>query len=231
MHEQIDALKNHYIICGVGRVGGNVAHELAVTGRPFVAVEDAAPAVDAFKGKFPNVPCLHGDSSDDSVLDRAGLKRAVGLFAVTGDDSKNLLITLTAKQVNPAIRVVARCHEIRNMDKLRRVGADAIVSPDFTGGMRIASSMIRPVVVGFLDEMLRSDTSLRVEEIRVPESAAPRTVAALAPGSREYILLAVKSSEGWEFNPAADREVVAGEVLVAMCTPNGRAALEKRVGT
>ena len=137
MQDRISKLKQHYIICGIGRVGANVAHELLVTDRAFVAIEDAQTVVASFHEKYPKTLVLHGDSSDDEILQHAGIERAAGLFAVTGDDSKNLLITLTAKQLNPGLRVVARCHEVRTIEKLKRVGADAIVSPDFTGGMRI----------------------------------------------------------------------------------------------
>jgi voltage-gated potassium channel len=229
MQDRIDKLKNHYIICGIGRVGTNVAHELHVTDRAFVAVEDAQPAIDAFHEKYPRTLALHGDSSDDDFLRRAGIERAAGLFAVTGDDGKNLLITLSAKQLNPGLRVVARCHEVRNIDKLKRVGADAIVSPDFTGGMRIASSMVRPAVVNFLDEMLRTDNKLRVEEVSIPEGFAERPLGELMAGSRDFVLLAVRSSEEWQFNPPSGYGIRAGATLVVMVNPEGRAALEKLV--
>ena len=172
MQERIDALSGHYIVCGIGRVGANVAHELAVTGRKFVALDESAEAVELFHEKYPDAFAMHGDAQDDELLKRAGVARAAGVFAVTGDDGGNVLITLSAKQLGPQARLVARCHEVRNIDKLKRVGADAIVSPDFTGGMRIASSMIRPTVVSFLDEMLRTDEKLRVEEVRIPEGFA-----------------------------------------------------------
>ena len=229
MQDRIDRLKQHFIICGIGRVGTNVAHEMHVTERPFVAVEDAQAAIDLFHEKYPKTLALHGDSSDDEVLQRAGIARAAGLFAVTGDDGKNLLITLSAKQLNPSIRVVARCHEVRNIDKLKRVGADAIVSPDFTGGMRIASSMVRPAVVGFLDEMLRSDNQLRVEEIAIPAGFEPRPLGEFVATSRDYILLAVKARDQWQFNPPAEFKLGPGNTLVVMVNPAGRGALEKLV--
>ncbi|HVB48456.1 MAG TPA: potassium channel protein [Burkholderiales bacterium] len=229
MQDQIDALKGHYVICGVGRVGANVAHELQATGRPYVAVEDSPAQVEVFRERFPTALVLHGDAQDDEILQRAGAPRAAGVFAVTGDDGKNLLITLSAKQLSPGARVVARCHDVRNTDKLRRVGADAIVSPDFTGGMRIASSMIRPTVVTFLDEMLRSENRLRVEEIAMPSTLAARALGELAPHSADYIVLAVKSAGRWAFNPAPEFRLTAGDVLVVMATPAGRSALERAV--
>lgn len=226
MQDRIDKLEHHYIICGVGRVGTNVAHELYVTDRPFVAVEDAQAAIEVFHDKYPKTLVLHGDSSDDDVLRRAGIERAAGLFAVTGDDGKNLLITLTAKQLNPALRVVARCHEVRNIDKLKRVGADSIVSPDFTGGMRIASAMVRPHVVNFMDQMLLTEDGLRVEEVVVPAHIVARPLAELVPKSRDYILMAILEHGKWVFHPADEHLVTGGATLILMANPGGRTHLE-----
>ena len=230
MQDRIDVMNKHYIVCGVGRVGSNVAHELILTERPFVGIEEAPLAIESFNEKYAKQMILHGDCSDDDMLVRAGIARAAGLFAVTGDDGKNLLITLSAKQLNPGLRVVARVHDVRNTDKLKRVGADAIVSPDFTGGMRIASSMLRPAVVSFLDEMLRTDDKLRVEEIMMPAGGSPRKLAELAPTSREYVVLAVREKGGWQFNPPSDYTLEPGHALVAMATPQGRRLLEAALG-
>lgn len=229
MQDRIEHMSGHYIVCGVGRVGSNVAHELILTERPFVAVEDAAEAVALFRERHPDALALHGDSSDDEMLGRAGVKRAAGVFAITGDDGKNLLITLAVKHLNPKARVVARCHEVRNIEKLKRVGADAIVSPDFTGGMRIASSMVRPAVVSFLDEMLRTEEKLRMEEIDVPRDWVPRALQEVAPVSREYVVLAVRMTGSWQFNPPGDFTLQPGNTLVAMATPEGRRVLERAV--
>jgi voltage-gated potassium channel len=177
--------------------------------------------------KYPNALCTHADSSEDSALIEAGIEHAAGVFAVTGDDSKNLVITLSAKLLNPAARVVARCHEINYVDKMRKVGADAIVSPDFTGGMRIASSMIRPQVVSFLDEMLRADNALRVEEVQIPEEFGANTIGGLELSRRDYILLAVRDKDKWEFNPAENFGIHPGNTLVVMTRPEGRKSLEK----
>ena len=227
MQDRIEDMHGHYILCGIGRVGSNVAHELAVTERQLVAIDESADAIALFRERHPDAIVLHGDASDDDLLAKAGVGRAAGVFAVTGDDGKNLLITLSAKQINPKARVVARCHEVRNIDKLKRIGADAIVSPDFTGGMRIASSMLRPAVVSFLDEMLRTDEKLRVEEVRVPESFIPRPLGEAAPPSRDYVLLAVRSGAAWEFNPAADFQLQPGQALVVMAHPEGRRQIER----
>jgi voltage-gated potassium channel len=228
MLRSIDRMRDHYIICGIGRVGSNVGHELAVTGRPFVIIDSNQGHIDAFRIRYPETAYLHGDASDDQFLLDAGVERAAGVFAVVGDDSKNLVITLSARQLNPRARVVARCHDVNFTEKMRRVGADAIVSPDFTGGMRIASSMIRPQVVGFLDEMLRSDRTLRVEEIPVAERHTGTTIGALDTRSPDHILLAIRTAGSWRFNPAQDTVLAPGDVIIAMATPEGRKALEER---
>lgn len=230
MQKSIAALRQHYIICGIGRVGTNVAHELEVTGRHYVVIESDKGAIERYLEKYPDALWAHADSSEDSALAEAGIEHCAGVFAVTGDDSKNLVITLSAKLLNPAARVVARCHEVNYIDKIRKVGADAIVSPDFTGGMRIVSSMIRPQVVSFLDEMLRADNALRVEEVRVPEQFGANTIGGLRLNRRDFILLAVRAQDKWEFNPADNFFIAPGNTLVVMTTPEGRKSLERSLG-
>jgi voltage-gated potassium channel len=118
---------------------------------------------------------------------------------------------------------------VRNIAKMRKAGADDVISPDFTGGMRIASAMIRPHVVNFLDEMLRSENGLRVEEFLVPPGFIPRAVSALRLDGPGYLLLAVRVREEWVFNPAADFRVEPGHVMVVMAGSRGRSELEARI--
>ena len=230
MDKAIAALKGHYIICGIGRVGSNVATELVKTSRPYVVIEEAEHAVNAYVESHPECFHLHGDGADDDLLLEAGIAHAAGVFAVTGDDSRNIVIALSAKQLNPRVRVVARVHDIRNADKARRAGADEIVSPDFTGGMRIASAMIRPHVVSFMDQMLRRDDGLRVEEVQVPADFQPRPLAALKLRSGDYLLMAMHRRGEWLFNPGEDLRLEPGDTLVVMANPAGRAAVVALLG-
>ena len=229
MEKQIMKLKGHYIICGFGRVGRNVAQELAATRRDFVAVDPDEARLESYRERFPRLLYLAGDASDDDVLLSADIGSASGIFAVTDDDSRNLMISLTAKHLNPKIRVVARCHEVQNTPKLRKAGADVVVSPDFTGGMRIAASMLRPHVVTFLDEMMRSDETYRVEEVVLPMDSPSYPLAELKAESCNVVLLGVRTSQEFVFNPAADFALQPGHTLVMMCSPDGRRAIEKRV--
>lgn len=230
MEKGIHKLKNHYVVCGIGRVGRNVANELSATGRPYVAIDDSMQSIETHLEHHPEIKYLHGDACDDDILVKAHIESALGVFAVTGDDSKNLLITITAKQLNPEVRVVARCHEVRNIEKIRKAGADGIVSPDFTGGLRIASAMIRPHVVSFLDEMLKSEDRLRVEQVVVPAGFPEKRLGELKLGGRDYILVALHEEGKWVFNPDDSHPVRSGAALIVMATPEGRKAIENLLG-
>ena len=230
MERTISALNGHYIVCGIGRVGSYVADELLKTERPFVVIDTNAETLEAHEERTGHRIRLHGDAADDDILVRAGVARAAGVFAVTGDDSRNLVVSLSTKQLNPAARVVARVHDRRNVEKTRRAGADEIVSPDFTGGLRIASAMLRPHAVNLMDMMLHTADNLRVEEVLVPRGAAARTVDEL--GRRhEWLLVAIRDAQlKWKFNPPGDSTIVPGDTIVAIVSPEGRRLLEQALG-
>ncbi len=226
MESTISALSGHYIVCGVGRVGSYVADELLKTERQFVVIDADARTLETHEERTGHRIRLHGDAADDDLLVRAGVARAAGVFAVTGDDSKNLVVSLSTKQLNPSARVVARVHDRRNVEKTRRAGADEIVSPDFTGGLRIASAMLRPHAVNLMDMMLHTADNLRVEEVLVPRGSPVESLAALGP-RREWLLVAIRDAQSrWNFNPPPETRVVPGDTIVAIVSPGGRRLLE-----
>jgi voltage-gated potassium channel len=198
-------------------------------------VVDRADDVSRVSDALAGVPALVGDPSKDETLLLAGIQRAAGLVAATDSDRENLVITLTARQLNPTIRIVTRAGEVEGEPRLRKVGADAVVSPTFIGGLRMASELIRPTVVTFLDTMLRSrDPNLRIDEIRIPEGSPavgqPLNGIGLdkIPGA---LLLAERDADGtWRYNPPRSQEVTPGMTLIFLGSPGDARALCEQVG-
>jgi voltage-gated potassium channel len=228
MEKIVENLQDHYIVCGIGRVGLHIVNELYTTGRPYVIVDINKRNIESALETFKDGVFIEGDATDNSILLKAGIEKARGIFAVTEDDNHNLVISLTAKQLKPDIRVVARCSEVKNNEKMQRAGADAVVSPNYIGGLRMASEMIRPTTVSFLDTMLRDKKlNLRVEEISVPAPFIGKTISSLnLKRHPNLLLLAIKTKEGWIYNPADDCIIGQGNTLVFMATPEVRYELE-----
>ena len=229
MQGRINQLNDHYIVCGADGVGTHVARELASTQRPFLVVDTDREKIERFHGGDEGPAYIVGDATDNDTLRKAGIERAHGLFAVTGDDNLNLVISLSARQLNPKVRIVARCEEARNVEKMQRAGADSAVSPTRIGGLRMASEMLRPAVVSFLDVMLRrEDEALRIEELAVPAPLVGQPLSTLELHRfRKLLLLAVRTGDGWSYNPPRDYVMQAGETLVFMGSPEERVQLER----
>jgi voltage-gated potassium channel len=210
-------------------VGWYIASELHATKRPHVIVDANKKNIESSLESLHDEVFIEGDATDSNTLLRAGVEKAAGLFAVTGDDNQNLVVTLTAKQLNPQLRVVTRCNDIRNTEKMKKAGADAVVSPSAIGGLRMASEMVRPTVVSFLDIMLRDrEKNLRVEELPVPDSCVGRPVSALdLKRCSHALLLAIRTGDNWVYNPPESCVIDRGNTLVFMTTPEGRAELAK----
>lgn len=231
MEKKVSKFRGHYIVCGVSGAGYHILEELVATKRPHVLVDWEEGMIEQVLGRLPDLPYIEGDATDNDTLLKAGIQEARGVFAVTGDDNQNLVITITAKQLNPGVRVVARCNDLKNMDKLKRVGADAVVSPTSIGGLRMASEMVRPGVVSFLDVMLRDrDRNLRIEEIAVPPALAGKPLSALhLKRNYDVLLLAVREGEGWIYNPDDEYLLSEHSSLIFMGTPAAREKLEKHL--
>ncbi len=220
MLKQIQQLKDHFIVCGAGETGQFVIEELIKSGHSFVVIDLDEGHLEKVQhlGQFP---VLKGDADDDEVLDAAGLERARGLVTALPDDRDNLMVTVTVRQKNPTIRIVARCAEAGMVDKLIRAGANSAVSPNMIGGLRLASELIRPGVVGFLDQMLRNQSrTLRVEEIAVPQVSpwVGKTIHDIGIHRRfDLLALALRRSTGdMVYNPQGDAVLASADVLVVM---------------
>jgi voltage-gated potassium channel len=228
MEKEIAKLRKHYIICSAEDVGFYVTNELHITKRPYVIVDTDKTKIERALKTFPELLFVEGDATDSDILLKAGIREAAGLFAVTGDDNQNLVISLTAKQILPGIKIVAKCNDLKNLDKIKKAGADAVVSPSFIGGLRIASEMIRPTAVSFIDVMLRDrDKNLRIEEVPVPSSFEGKPLRALNMHPfPSILLLAIKTNGDWVYNPPKDYILKRGNILVVMITTEDRLHLE-----
>jgi len=229
MEREIDRLDGHYIICGMGRVGRSVARELARKPVPFVIIESA----DLKRQRFTheNWLAIPGDATQELTLRQAQIERARGLIAATTTDATNLYIVLTARGLNPRLKIIARASEEGAEKHLLTAGADSVVSPYLFAGQRIAQSLLRPNVVSFLDTATTHlGMDLEIGEIHVtPDSAfAGKTLeSSRLRQERGVIVLAIKRREGMRFNPAPDERIEPDDCLIAMGEPAQLRRLEQ----
>jgi len=151
MLKKISLLTGHYIVCGVGKTGSYIVSELLKTKRDFVVIDKNKDVLQ----KYENCLCIAGDANDEEILKNAKIETADGLFAVLPTDEEILFLIITARGLNPNLKIVARGIKDSSAGKLRSAGANSIIQPNRIGGMRMVSEMVRPAVVSFLDKMLR----------------------------------------------------------------------------
>jgi voltage-gated potassium channel len=221
MNKDIKQMRNHFIVCGLGATGSCIAQELLKTGTPFVAIERASEHIEIAQ-RLGEFPYIMADATDDEVLLKAGIDHAIGMAAALSTEKDNLFLTLTARQLNPSIRIVARGLDESVNRKLKKAGADAVVSPTFIGGLRMASELIRPTVVSFLDTMLRDTTSsIRFEEIPVSQSSRffNQTIRDTKLRDDSNLLIVAVRYPGTSrfiYNPPADTVLTEGMTVVVL---------------
>jgi voltage-gated potassium channel len=229
MERDISRLSNHYIICGAGRVGRSVARELSRKPRPFVVVDTNEEKLKrhAEEGWLS----LVGDATHEHVLKEARIEQARGLVAATTTDAINIYVILTARGLNPKLKIIARASEEDAEKHLLTAGADAIVSPYNFAGYRIAQTFLRPHVVDFFDTAMGRERPLEIEEVLV--QAGSPIIGKTLEASRirqelGVIVLAIKGEKSeMHFNPAPDDLIHAGDHLIVMGESNGLQALER----
>ena len=223
MYRRIAELRDHIVVLGGGSTGIHVIQELLATLTPFVVVEQSEARIAHLREEFApsELFIVQGDATEDEVLARAGLVHAKGVVAALHDDKDNLFATITVRSLNPKARIIAKAIEPTSAAKLRRAGADSVVSPSAIGGMRMVSEMTRPKVVEFLDLMLRDkDKNLRIEEISVPvgSSFCGRTLRDVA--LRKYgnvLVIAIRMpGDQMVYNPDSEHVLDAGQTLIVL---------------
>jgi voltage-gated potassium channel len=218
MEKDIAGLKNHYIVCGFGRIGTIVCREFHEKGVPFVVVE--ADDETAHRAVEEGYLCHHGDATDDDDLSKAGILRARGLVSVLASDADNVYVTMSARDLNRRLQIVARGEEERTARKLARAGASRVISPYEIGGIRMAHAILKPAVIDFIEVATTTGSEVDMEEIRV-QASSPLCGKTLADSGirQEYdlIIVAIRKPDGrMSFNPSHLTVIAGDDVLITM---------------
>lgn len=229
----IESLRDHYIVCGYGRVGRRVANELRERGVAFVVLDYSPDAVAA--ARRDGVLFIDGDATKRDDLDRAGVERAVGLVAASDSDVNNLYLVLSARSERTDLRIVARASTEDAAEKLRLAGADRVVQPYQAAGRAMANLMLKPQVAQFVEEVTSvtggGATDFRLEELVVTESCASsgRTIRDLRIRHETgALVIAIRKHDGsFETTPSPDTVLETGDVLIAVGSPDELAKLEE----
>lgn len=225
----MEALRDHFIICGYGRVGRRVADEFREAGAPFVVVDYSQRAVEA--AKADGALCIAGNGTNDDDLREAGVERARGLVAASDDDADNLYIALSARSVNPDLLIVARASNEDAGKKLRLAGADRIVQPYTAAGRVMANLVLKPQVTAFLDVVTTgTGGDLRFEEIEVTDRCGQAGKSIRDVHIRKQtgaLIVAMRKRDGtFDTTPTPDALLETGDILIAAGTDEELRLLE-----
>ena len=218
MEQTIHQLTDHIVLCGLGETGRHVAEECLKTHVPFVAIEQDGERI-RYLQKIGPFLSIEGDATDEGVLERARIRQARGLVSAFAQDRDNVFVVLTARALNPNLRIVARVVEVESQAKLMKAGADATVSVNAIGGLRMASELIRPAVVSFLDQMLRaSGETVRVESVKIP--AGSKLIGGRLGEAKSYektglLVIAIARGASYELNPDPQTQLREADELIA----------------
>lgn len=232
MEKEIAKLKDHYIVCGTDETAQTIIRELIQTQKEFIIIEPLQEMIEKLSS-LGDLLLIHGDPTEDSVLLSAGIERAKGILLSLPSDEANLFVTLTARSLNPKIRIVTKGIAVKSHKKMMKAGSDAVISPTFIGGMRMVSEMIRPSVVSFLDMMLRErEKVLRFEEVQLKKESplVGQTLDQANLEEKTHALLVAMRREGsqdFDFNPRKETEIRENDTLVFIATPEMVHELEK----
>lgn len=229
MEKEISKFENHYVICGVSRHSYHLIEELIDTNRESVFIEISRNVINNTLEKYPDMNYLEGDATSDEVLLKAGIMNAGGLFVSTSDDNTNLVICLSARQLNPGIKIVSLCMNHNNSDKMKLAGANNVISPNYIGGLRMASEMLRPSVTNFLDTLQKyKNKKLRIEQIDLKDKFADKKLIDLRlEDFKNTLVIALMKNDEWIFKPEDDIDIEIDDVLIVMTTPEERVKLEQ----
>jgi voltage-gated potassium channel len=229
MQKTLSELRDHFIICGFGRVGHQIAEEFQEHGVPFAVIDSNPEFIEELE--VSGIPYVVGEVASDEILEAAGIKRAKALVAAVDSDAENVFVTLTARVLNPSLFIVARASEPATETKLKKAGANRVVSPYVIGGRRMAAMSLQPATIEFLDTMTRpGEMMLWVEELRVGKDSPVAGKTLMDSQIRQKagaMVLAIRYGDGtFEFNPSASYEIQVGDWLIVLGTKGQCSLLE-----
>jgi voltage-gated potassium channel len=222
MRAEINKLNGHYVLCGFGRVGHQVAREFASEGVPFVVIDNDPQKIEECLDE--GYLTILGEASDDAVLEDTRVRHAKGLVAAVDSDAENVFVVLSARKINPSLHIVARASSDESAAKLEMAGADRTLSPYAVGGRRLASLATQPLIVDFLDIVTRGEKGIefRLEEFGVPKESplANHTIGQLQIGEKTgAMVLAIRTLEGkFDTTPSAQDTIHPGDTLIVLGT-------------
>ncbi len=219
LDKKIDRLKDHYVICGYGRIGRVLCNNLSKSNLDMVVIEEDSSVIPALEEDSTSY--VIGDASDEAVLTKAGIVQARCLIAALGTDTDNVFLVLTARQLNPELTIIARASHDHAKAKLKAAGANRVESPYDMGAANMAQRILRPTVTNFLDLALAYEQNeIQMEEIPVGASSQLADVMLKDSGIRQkynLILIAIKRADGaMQFNPSFESTIQAGETVIAV---------------
>jgi voltage-gated potassium channel len=218
-------MKDHAIVCGCGKNGSKACEELYRSGLPFAIVDRERERIPHYFHNKSSIFIVEGDATQDEVLIEAGIRKAKTIITALPEDAENVFVTLTAKELNPAITIISRASNERSIHKLRRAGAHHVVMPDAIGGSHMASLVTRPEVVEFLGILNGvGHTELKLEEMRVADMKPKfknKTIRELDIRNLTGVnIIGYKDADGFVFNPTPETELCDGDVVIVLGTEN-----------
>ncbi|WP_305453839.1 potassium channel family protein [Bacillus mycoides] len=228
MDKQIAQLQKHIIVCGCGRVGLQVVHELQEKKIPFVVVDKDESIFEQEKLLY-----VHGDATEDQVLHNAGISKAAGLVAIVANDAENVFITLTARGLNDAIKIVARAEKLETEEKLRRAGANKVINPSSMAGIHIAKGIANPLTVHYIDTVLYGiEQSFVIEEIQVGKDSILASKSLLESNVRnqfEVTILAILRDGDIIHNPTGREKLQEHDMIIVFGSVEKLGQFEKEL--
>lgn len=227
---KVAKMQNHFILCGYGRVGREIANAFREGQTAFVVIDINEQSLQ--RAAADGCTVVHGDAAESETLRTAGVERARGLVAAVDSDEKNIYVTLSARVLNPRIYIIARANRDHAEEKLRLAGANRVISPYTIGGRRMASLAVRPTAIEFVDTVLSArNAELMLEDFAIGEESQSRgkTLNDLAPESGSMIVLALKRDGRMTLRPASDTRLQQGDEIVVAGSPEDMRSIEALV--